>query len=53
MLDYIENSNLLFYVKDEFKIYSKSDILEKLFREISDSSIDKDKGEKLIIQFFK
>ena len=51
MLDYIGNSDLRFYVKDEFKIYSKSDILEKLFREISDSSIDKDKGEKLLIQF--
>ena len=51
MLDYIEKSNLRFYVKDEFKIYSKMEILDKLFREISDSSIDKDKGEKLIIQF--
>lgn len=51
MLDYIERSNLRFYVKDEFKIYSKMEILEKIFREISDSAIDKDKGEKLIIQF--
>lgn len=51
MLDYIEKSNLRFYVKDEFKIYSKMEILDKLFREISDSSIDKDNGEKLIIQF--
>ena len=51
MLDYIEKSNLRFYVKDDFKIYSKLEIIEKLFREVSDSSIDKDKGEKLIIQF--
>lgn len=50
MLDYIEKSNLRFYVKDEFKIYSKSDILEKLFREL-ESSIYKDEGEKLLIQF--
>lgn len=50
MLDYIEKSNLRFYVKDEFKIYSKLDILEKLFRE-SESSIDKDKADKLLIQF--
>lgn len=50
MLDYIDKSNLRFYVKDEFKIYSKLDILEKLFRE-SESSIDKDKADKLLIQF--
>lgn len=51
MLDYIENSNLRFYVKDEFKIYSKLDILEKLIKELSDLSIDKDKGFKLLTQF--
>lgn len=50
MLDYIEKSNLRFYVKDEFKIYSKLEILEKLIKEL-DSSLDKDKGDKLFIQF--
>lgn len=50
MLDYIESSNFRFYVKDEFKIYSKLDILEKLIKEL-DSSLDKDKGDKLLIQF--
>ena len=50
MLDYIESSNFRFYVKDEFKIYSKLDILEKLIKEL-DSSRDKDKGDKLLIQF--
>lgn len=51
MLDYIEKSNLRFYVKDDFKIYSKLEIIEKLIRELSDSSIDKDKGFKLLTQF--
>lgn len=50
MLDYIEKSNLQFYVKDEFKIYSKMEILTKLIKEL-DSSIDRDKGDKLFIQF--
>ena len=51
MLDYIEKSNLRFYVKDDFKIYSKLEIIEKLIMDLSDLSIDKDKGFKLLTQF--
>ena len=53
MLDYINRVGFKFYVKDDFKIYSRLDILEKLIKDIEKSSLDREieEGFHLFSQF--